>query len=101
MVDLHVHPPVLASRPSSRPQASAIVRWQVERQASVTTLRHETLRVDDPLARRLLAALDGTRSHDQLAIMVADALPAAERATAAARVATYLSHFTLHALLIA
>ncbi len=101
MVDLHVHPPALAFRPSARPQASTVVRWQVARQASVTNLRHETLRIDDPLARRLLAALDGSRSHDALVAMVAEALPAAERDTAAARVATYLSHFTLHALLSA
>ena len=53
------------------------------------------------LARRLLAALDGTRSHDELAALVAATLPVAERDTAAARVATYLSHFTLHALLSA
>ena len=101
MVNLHVHPPSLASRDSARPRASAIVRWQVQRQASVTNLRHETLRIDDPLARRLLAALDGSRSHDELVALVADALPVAERDAAAARVATYLSHFTLHALLSA
>ena len=101
MVDLHVHPPTLASEPAVCPCASAIVRWQVARQASVTNLRHETLRIDDPLARRLLAAMDGTRSHDQLVAMVAAALPAAERATAATWFATCLSHFTLHALLCA
>ena len=99
MVDLHVHPPTLASRSSARPQASAIVRWQVARQASVTNLRHETLRIDDPLARQLLAVLDGTRAVDDLVALVADTLPMAERDTAAARVTTYLSHFTLHALL--
>ena len=99
MVDLHVHPPTLASRPSARPRASTIVRWQVARQASVTNLRHETLRIDDPLARQLLAALDGTRSVDDLVALVADTLPMAERHTATTRVTTYLSHFTLHALL--
>lgn len=101
MVDLHVHPPALPSAPTAYPRASAIVRWQVARQASVTNLRHETLRIDDPLARRLLTAMDGTRSRDELIAMVADALTGAERVTAAARVATYLSHFTLHALLSA
>lgn len=101
MVDLHVHPPTLASAPGAFPCASAIVRWQVARQASVTNLRHETLSIDDPLARRLLAAMDGTRSRDELVAMVAEALPAPERTTAQARVATYLSHFTLHALLSA
>lgn len=99
MVDLHVHPPELAAQASTRPEASALVRWQIVRQPGVTNLRHETLRIDDPLARGLLAALDGTRTHDELDALMAAALPAAERATASARVATYLSHFALHALL--
>lgn len=101
MVDLYVQPPALAAQPSARPQASAIVRWQVERQSRVTNLRHETLRIDDPLARRLLAVLDGTRSRNELVAFVAEALPPAERTGAAERVSTYLSHFALHALLSA
>ncbi|MEO6564409.1 MAG: class I SAM-dependent methyltransferase [Casimicrobiaceae bacterium] len=99
VVDLHVHPPPLAAQASARPEASALVRWQIARQPGVTNLRHETLRIDDPLARGLLAALDGSRTHDELGALLAAALPAAERATAPARVATYLSHFALHALL--
>lgn len=99
MVDLHVHPPELAAQASARPVAGAIVRWQITRQPSVTNLRHETLRIDDPLARSLLAALDGTRTHEHLNAYMAALLPPAERATAPARVATYLSHFALHALL--
>lgn len=101
MVDLYVQPPALAAQPSSRPRASAMVRWQVARQSGVTNLRHESLGIDDPLARRLLAVLDGTRSHDELVAFVADALPGTERDTAAARVSTYLSHFALHGLLSA
>jgi hypothetical protein len=76
-------------------------RWQIERQSSVTNLRHETLRIDDPLARRLLTVLDGTRTRDELVAFVAEALPPAERDGAATRLSTCLSHFALHALLSA
>ena len=99
MVDLHVQPPALAAQASARPEAGAVVRWQITRQPSVTNLRHETLRIDDPLARSLLAALDGTRTREHLNAFMAAALPPAERASAPERVATYLSHFALHALL--
>jgi len=99
MVDLHVHPPQLAATASARPEAGAVVRWQIARQPMVTNLRHETLRIDDPLARSLLAALDGTRTHEHLNAFMAAALPPAERASAPARVATYLSNFALHGLL--
>ena len=99
MVDFHVHPPAFAVRPSVRPKASSVVRWQIARQSSVTNLRHETLRIDDPLARSLLAALDGSCTHDDLANVIALTLPVAGRADAAERVATYLSQFALHALL--
>ncbi len=99
MVDLHVHPPKLAAEASMRPEASPLVRWQIARQPDVTNLRHETLRIDDPLARGLLAALDGTRTQDDLNALLAAALPPGERAAAPARVAMYLSHFAMHALL--
>jgi hypothetical protein len=99
VVDLSVYPPPLVQRVSAQPRAGAVIRHQAARQASITNLRHETLRIDDPLARELLVHLDGTRTRNELAAMIAGALPVAERAGAAERVDIYLSHFALHALL--
>jgi predicted O-methyltransferase YrrM len=99
--DLYLHPPSLAAVAGARPVASSVVRWQARRQPSVTNLRHETLRIGDPLALALLVLLDGTRSRPELAAAVAARLPSDERASAGDRVATYLSHFALHALLTA
>jgi hypothetical protein len=100
MVDLYVEPPPLAPRAGVRPCASPLVRWQVSRQRSVTNLRHEPLRIDDPLALQVLAWADGTRSHAELAALLAAALPAGERAGASRRTGEYLAHFALHGLLV-
>jgi hypothetical protein len=100
-VELYIDPPALAAVAGERPVASPVVRWQARRQPSVTNLRHETLRIDDPLALALLVLLDGTRNRPELAAALAGRLPEAERASASDRVATYLSHFALHGLLTA
>ena len=72
-----MHPPALAAIAGERPVASPVVRWQARRQPSVTNLRHETLRIDDPLALALLVLLDGTRTRAELATALAARLPAA------------------------
>jgi hypothetical protein len=100
-VDLYVHPPALAAVAGERPLASPVVRWQARRQRGVTNLRHETLRIDDPLALALLVLLDGTRTRAELVTAFAAHLPADVRASAGERVATHLSHFALHGLLAA
>ena len=91
-VDLYTHPPALAPVPGERPRASPVVRWQAARQPNVTNLRHESLRIDDSQALALLALLDGTRTREELA---------EARGQSAQDIATYLSHFALHGLLVA
>jgi len=100
-VDLYVLPPPLAPVAGPRPCASAIARWQVGHHATVTNLRHEPLRIDDLLARKLLALLDGTRTRAELATALAKLLPPAEQHQAEQRTEAYLSHFALHGLLVA
>jgi SAM-dependent methyltransferase len=100
-VDLYTQRPPLAAVAGERPQASPVVRWQARRQPAVTNLRHEPLRIDDPIALSLLVLLDGTRTRADLAATISNSLPEGERAQAAERVTTYLSHFALHGLLVA
>ena len=100
-VDLYTHAPPLAAAVSERPVASPIVRWQAVRQPNLTNLRHEPLRLDDPHALAMLALLDGTRTHHDLAIALARRLPDAEKGQAGERIATYLSQFVLHGLIAA
>lgn len=96
-VELFAHPPALAAVPGERPVASRIARWQDG--PVITNLRHEPLTLDDPIARALLRALDGTRTHDELAGLLAPLLPPHERAAARARVDTYLRDFAMLGLL--
>lgn len=93
--DLYVEPPPLVPVASERPRAGAVARWQASRQPGLTNLRHEPLRVDDPVALSLLTLCDGTRTHADLAA----SLP--QDGHAAERVAAYLSQFALHGLLAA
>ena len=49
-----------------RPEASAVARWQAARGPDLTNLRHEPVRLDDPLGRALVRLCDGTRDRTAL-----------------------------------
>lgn len=66
-VQLHVHSPDLAATPGERPVASAVARAQLEHGETVTNLRHDAVKLDDEVVRRLLPLLDGTRKLAALA----------------------------------
>jgi SAM-dependent methyltransferase len=66
-VQLHVHVPRLAAMPGERPIASAVARAQLEHGETVTSLRHDAVKLDDEVVRRLLPLLDGTRDLAVLA----------------------------------
>ena len=67
---------------SDRPRASALARFQARTRTSVTNLKHQTVRLEDPLVRTFLELLDGTRDRTTIAREMAAALrerePAAE-----------------------
>jgi hypothetical protein len=65
-VEFSAWTPRLATRAGERPRASAVARDEITRTTHVTTLRHETLRIDDPLGAALLRLLDGTRDRAML-----------------------------------
>jgi methyltransferase-like protein/ubiquinone/menaquinone biosynthesis C-methylase UbiE len=77
-VQLHVHVPRLATAPGERPVASAVARAQLEHGESVTSLRHDAVKLDDELVRRLLPLLDGTRALPALAAALGEAPEAIE-----------------------
>jgi methyltransferase-like protein/trans-aconitate methyltransferase len=67
LVTLHTHPPRVARRAGERPAASALARHQAAQgDEVVTSLRHGSVRLDDPLAAFLLTRLDGTRDRSAL-----------------------------------
>lgn len=64
----------LAATASERPLASALARLQASEGHRVTNLLHESMEIDDDLARRLLTLLDGTRDRAALAADLATIL---------------------------
>ena len=66
LVDLRTAPVGVAAVPGERPEAFAAARWLNREREVIPSLYHEALRFQDPLARRLLALLDGTRTRDEL-----------------------------------
>jgi hypothetical protein len=60
--------PGLAAPAGEKPVASPLVRYQAARgDATVFTLRHKALALEDAEGRRLLTLLDGSRDRDTLA----------------------------------
>jgi SAM-dependent methyltransferase len=77
-VQLHVYRPRLAATPGERPVASAVARAQLEHGDTVTSLRHDAVKLDDDVARRLLPLLDGTRDLAALAAALGEPRDAIE-----------------------
>lgn len=67
VLNLHTHPPAPAAVPGSRPMASPLALRQAAAGLDrVTSLRHASVRLEDPLATYLLSLLDGSRDRDDL-----------------------------------
>ena len=99
LADLHIAALPIASRPTRRPTARAVARWQAQRRPFVANLRHVGVRLADDCARVLLPLCDGTRSIDALVAAAAPALPATEASDVRAAVARRLAQFASAALL--
>jgi hypothetical protein len=65
-VDLRSSTVGVAVAAGERPQAFGAARWINREHVVIPSLHHESLRFQDPLGRRLLALLDGTRTRDEL-----------------------------------
>lgn len=74
-----------------RPRAFAPSRWQASRHQWVVNLRHESVRLDDPVQRRLLPLLDGTRTRADLAAALSAGASGSPMSTVA--VDGHLAHF--------
>ena len=65
-IELHFEPPPCVTTISVRPQASRLVRMQLKHGELMTTLRHETVHLNDELTRGFVQLVDGTRGIDRL-----------------------------------
>lgn len=75
IVDFRRSPVRCAVRPPLRPKAYWLARWQLGRSSTVTTLRGENLRVEDPNGKCLLRLLDGTRTLSEIGPLLVQEIP--------------------------
>lgn len=66
LITFHAWKAPLAEEIAERPRASAIARQEAHVQSYATTLLHKTSTLTEPLTRRLLVLLDGTRDRAAL-----------------------------------
>ena len=65
-IELSAAPARHATAAGERPEASPVARWQAARGPELTNLRHDPVRLDDPLGRFLVRLCDGTRDRAAL-----------------------------------
>jgi hypothetical protein len=66
-LDLATGPPPMAAKPGPRPVASALARLQAtDGHVDLTGLDHNTVRIEDAMARTFLTLLDGERTREAL-----------------------------------
>jgi methyltransferase-like protein len=65
-VEIYAHRLPFVTDVSERPTASALARLQLRTGATISTLRHQPLRIEDSLSRQMLLLLDGTRDRTAL-----------------------------------
>ena len=66
LLELHTQPPPFTTHVSTHPKASPLARIQIGTSVFVTSLRHFTVKIDDPIAKSLLQLLDGTNDLKNL-----------------------------------
>ena len=82
LAQVHVRQPDFAIEAGERPLASALARLQAREAATVTGRLGNTILLDDPLARRLVPLLDGTRDRAALRQATGADSPSLERCLA-------------------
>lgn len=95
-VDLHTCSPHFVTEISDRPLAAPLARYQAGFSDVVPTPHHTTLKVDGPIARKLVRLLDGT--NDRAALL--QKLSADERSFDAEALDSALRHLARAGVLI-
>jgi methyltransferase-like protein len=65
-IELHAHRASFVTNVTERPLASALARLQLRKGIAISTLRHQSIKIEGTLSRNLLLRLDGTRDRSTL-----------------------------------
>jgi hypothetical protein len=99
-LELHVHAPALVLEPGERPVASAVARLQIESDNIVTSLCHDSVKLDDAVSSKLLLLLDGTRDRAALGAELVDVLEGDSQSAQAEALDVRLANLAKLALLV-
>jgi methyltransferase-like protein len=77
-IEIHAHEARLVTSLPERPVASALARLQLRRGIAISTLLHQSIKVENPLSRNLVLLLDGTRNFSTLLADLADLVRSGE-----------------------
>ena len=70
-IDFHAHEPSLGDGLSARPEACPVARWHAVHGGTITNRWHQEVVLPDPVLRRVLGMLDGTRTVDDVGLALA------------------------------
>ncbi len=72
VIELHVWPAPCVRAAGERPRVGELARYEAQGGRPISTETHEVIEAVGDVERRLIAAMDGTRTREQLADMVAE-----------------------------
>ena len=79
MIELQGHKPNCLETVGEYPKACPLARLQARLGPTVTTRRHDTMRLEDAPSRKLLELLDGSRDRTQIADAMMASFPPDQR----------------------
>jgi len=92
-INLHRWCAPVADAVPERPRASACSRQEIQMRLQATTLIHSTVKLDDPMARKFLLLLDGSRDGAELAAALSAEFPEEPAEEIASRIDPSLEFF--------
>ncbi len=66
LIELHLFQPDASTEIGERPRVNSLARWQLPQANNVLTNLNLDVKIEDPVSRRLLELLDGTRDLDDV-----------------------------------
>jgi len=73
-LQLQVGPRAVVNEISSRPMSSALARYQSKRGDLATSQLHKFVRLEDPLTRRMMQLLDGSRDQESIVFELSESI---------------------------
>lgn len=80
-VELHVTPSLVVNSVSERPTSSSLARFQLQRGEFTSNQLHQPVKFADPLSRRLVLLLDGSRDNEGISRELTDFIKSGQSET--------------------